>query len=46
MAQEQGIELIHGSVSSLLSRLKTDGVMFFDGQVYRLKQYAGPRQAA
>lgn len=42
----KGIDLVPGSVSSLLSRLKQDGVMFFDGQRYRLKQFAGPRQAA
>lgn len=46
MAKERGIDLVPGSVSSLLSRLKNDGIMFFDGQVYRLKQYAGPREAA
>jgi len=46
LAKSKGIDLVHGSVSSLLSRLKTDGIMFFDGQVYRLKKYAGPRQAA
>ena len=46
MAKEKGIILVPGSVSSLLSRLKGDGVLFFDGQVYRLKQFAGPRQAA
>jgi hypothetical protein len=45
-AKARGVDLIQASVSSLLSRLKNDGVMFFDGQVYRLKQYAGPRQAA
>jgi hypothetical protein len=46
MAKGKGIDLVQGSVSSLLSRLKNDGVMFFDGQVYRLKQYAGPKSAA
>lgn len=43
---EKGRDLVPASVSSTLSRLKNDGVMFFDGQKYRLKQYAGPRQAA
>ena len=43
---EKGITLVQGSVSSLLSRLKADDVVFFDGQRYRLKQYAGPRHAA
>lgn len=42
----KGVDLVPASVSSLLSRLKNDGVMFFDGQRYRLKQFAGPRQAA
>jgi hypothetical protein len=46
IAKSKGIELVPGSVSSLLSRLKTDDILFFDGQVYRLKRYAGPRQAA
>ncbi len=46
LAKERGIDLVPGSVSSLLSRLKNDGVVFFDGQRYRLKEYAGPRQAA
>ena len=43
---KRGIELDRGSVSSLLSRLKKDGVLFYDGSRYRLKEYAGPRQAA
>jgi len=46
MAKDRGIDLLRDSVSSLLSRLKSDDILFFDGQVYRLKQYAGPRQAA
>lgn len=46
LAKAKGIDLVPGSVSSLLSRLKTDGVLFFDGQRYRLRSYAGPRQAA
>lgn len=46
LAKGKSIDLVPGSVSSLLSRLKNDGVMFFDGQRYRLKEYAGPRQAA
>ena len=44
--RDKGISLVPASVSSLLSRLKHDGVMFFDGQRYRLKQFAGPRSAA
>ncbi len=39
----RGIDLHPGSVSSLLSRLKADGVLFYDGDRYRLKRYAGPR---
>lgn len=46
LAERKGIKLVRGSVSSLLSRLKADGVLFFDGQRYRLKEYAGPRPAA
>ena len=44
-AKERGVELQPASVSSLLSRLKSDGVLFYDGERYRLKQYAGPRPA-
>jgi hypothetical protein len=47
MAKElKDIDLVLGSVSSLLSRLKTDKVLFFDGNRYRLQKYSGPRQAA
>lgn len=46
LAERKGIKLVRGSVSSLLSRLKADDVLFFDGQRYRLKEYAGPRHAA
>lgn len=42
----KGIDLVPGSVSSLLSRLKNDDVLFYDGQRYRLKKFSGPRQAA
>ena len=45
-AKEKGIILVPSSVSSLLSRLKSDDVLFFDGSRYRLKRYAGPKQAA
>jgi hypothetical protein len=45
-AKEKDISLVPSSVSSLLSRLKSDGHLFFDGSRYRLKQYAGPKQAA
>jgi hypothetical protein len=42
---ERRLELNQASVSSTLSRLKNDGVAFFDGQRYRLKEYAGPKAA-
>lgn len=45
-AKNYGAILDRGSVSSLLSRLKKDDVLFYDGERYRLKQFAGPRQAA
>jgi hypothetical protein len=38
--KERGMELDRGSVSSLLSRLKSDGVVSYDGERYRLKKYA------
>ena len=41
-----GIILDRASVSSLMSRLKKDDILFYDGDRYRLKQYAGPRHAA
>lgn len=41
-----GLDLDRGSVSSLMSRLKKDGVFFYNGDRYRLKEYAGPRHAA
>ena len=44
--ERHGVELQPASVSSLLSRLKADGVLFFDGERYRLKRYAGPRNPA
>ena len=44
--RQLNIELDRASVSSLLSRLKKDDILFYDGIKYRLKQYAGPRQAA
>ncbi len=46
LAKRRGVDLKIASVSSLLSRLKYDGILFFDGQRYRLKQFAGPRNAA
>ena len=43
---KRGVELDRGSVSSLLSRFKKDGLMTFDGTRYRLKEYSGPREVA
>lgn len=42
----KSIELVPGSVSSLLSRLKQLDVVFFDGSRYRLKKYQWPRHVA
>lgn len=40
MAQsEKGIRLERGSVSSLLSRMKNDGLVTYEDGLYRLKQY-------
>ena len=44
-ASKTGTALKPASVSSLLSRLKADGVLMFDGERYRLKRFAGPRSA-
>ena len=47
LAQEKrGITLQPASVSSLLSRLKADDTLFYDGARYRLKRFAGARNAA
>jgi hypothetical protein len=46
LAKSKGVDLLQGSVSSLLSRLKNDDIVFFDGSRYRLKKFAGPRHAA
>jgi len=35
------VELDRGTVSSLLSRLKNEGVVTYDGKVYRLKEFRG-----
>ncbi|WP_281840714.1 hypothetical protein [Sinisalibacter aestuarii] len=40
LAKGKGIELERGSVSSLLSRLKHDGVVVYDDDVYRLTEFA------
>lgn len=38
-AARRGIKLERGSVSSMLSRFKRDGIACYDGERYRLKQY-------
>ena len=45
-AAKAGTPLKATSVSSLLSRLKSDGVLMYDGERYRLKRFAGPRSAS
>ena len=45
-AGRAGTPLKATSVSSLLSRLKSDGVLMYDGERYRLKRFAGPRSAS
>lgn len=40
LAERRGITIERASVSSLLSRLKSDGVVVFDGEKYRLPKYA------
>lgn len=44
MAAKDGVALDRGSVSSLLSRMKNEGTVEYDGSVYRL--VAGPDKAA
>lgn len=45
LAKSSGTDLERGSVSSLLSRLKTDGVVVYDGSSYRLTKYTGAPSA-
>ncbi len=40
MANIRGITLGRNSVSSMLSRLKRDGVVVYDGEKYRLREFA------
>ncbi len=40
LANRRGVRIERGSVSSLLSRFKADGVVAFDGERYRLPKYA------
>lgn len=42
-AKERGEDLDRGSVSSLLSRLKADNVVTYDGERYRLTKFVGAR---
>ena len=41
LSEANGDALDRGSVSSLLSRLKQDGVVVYDGSNYRLKKHTG-----
>ncbi|WP_224825543.1 hypothetical protein [Cognatishimia sp. MH4019] len=41
LSEASGDPLDRGSVSSLLSRLKQDDVVVYDGSNYRLKKYTG-----
>lgn len=40
LAGENGLSLERGTVSSLLSRLKNEGIVTYDGNVYRLTKFA------
>lgn len=40
LAARSGMSLERGTVSSLLSRLKNEGAVVYDGSVYRLKKHA------
>ena len=39
-AQRRGIPLVRGSVSSMFSRLKREGLVTYDGERYRLNGHA------
>jgi hypothetical protein len=41
-AHAKALTLDRGTVSSLLSRLKNEGVLAYDGRLYRLKEFATP----
>jgi hypothetical protein len=41
MAEQRGVHLQPKSVASRLSRLKADGAIVYEGQRYKLKQFAG-----
>lgn len=40
LVEAEGGEIDRGSVSSLLSRLKNDGIVVYDGDTYRLKKFS------
>lgn len=40
LAESRGETLERGTVSSLLSRFKADGILTYDGSVYRLTKYS------
>ena len=40
LANKKGLTIERASVSSLLSRLKRDGIVVYDGNKYRLSKYA------
>lgn len=44
LANKRGITLDRASVSSLLSRLKKDGIVDYDNDVYRLTEFAPKEQ--
>lgn len=44
LANMRGFTLVRNSVSSLLSRLKADEVITYDGEKYRLKEFSCTRQ--
>ena len=45
-AIKRNVFLQPASVSSALSRFKSEGVLMYDGERYRLKRFAGPRSAS
>lgn len=45
IAERRGMHLDRQSVSSLLSRLKADAIVVYEGQRYKLKQFAGSAPA-
>lgn len=40
--QKHGVDLVRGTVSSLLSRLTSEGALLYDGTVYRPKPHEPP----